>query len=971
MKKLILLHVFAILYFPFLLAQNTPRGGEWTIVETFDIPGKASGLAWDGEFLYFGIYGANGDEFYRVDPSNGGATLLFTHPEIGDSYGMTFDGENLWVVNQPSGSSNPSLATELDFSGNTLSTIVLPDHYMSGIGWDDGDFWVCTYYPDPGTVYNIDDQGTVLQQFSPPVADQLWDVCVQDENLWFVDYNGDLIYKTDKSGAIIEQHNAENIKPSGVVWDGSYLWYVDGQLSSPSTLYKIDLGGAGTPEINVPETYHDFGTVTIGDSAIWNIQVNNIGNADLVIENLTIENAVFLFTYEVFPQTIEAGGTTELELIYKPTEVSMLYNLISIESSDPVTPEVELELHGEAVLSGPVFYIDEYAHDYGTVRKGALTRQFLSVSNIGDENLIIESVVSNEAAFYVDQIIEFPLSLSPLDVFNIGVWFNPEDEIAYEGVLTLTCNDPQTPTPQIDVMGKGLSESFEIGEEFWHYNISGNYDNSPKAICTIQSFDGSNHHDVIVCSEDNFVRRFNAFADGTGDVLWGHEIYSGNVYQNEALAQTGDIDGDGANDLVVGTTGADKSVIALSGKTGEQIWKFQTSTWGDGGWVYEVDATRDFTEDGVADVLACAGGSSSGPGANRVFCVNGIDGSLVWAYYFGGPGFSVIAIDDVNGDGIPEALAGASDANETQGKTVCVDGSTGYEIWTEYAEGSSVWALVQLDDINSDGVNDVASGEFGSGDYKVFDATNGDVLFDGSIGGGYVIITDMIKLDDVNSDGYADFTLQSSSSSLVVIDGYQGGTIWLTSLADQAQKVNRIPDISGDNINDVVVGTLYQNNYVYFIDGVNGDVLQSVAYPEPVDALSSIPDINGDISWEVVAGGRQGKVVCYSGGLNAWTSTPETSPIENNSLLSASPNPFVDQCVISINSTEFFEGNLSIISAGGRMVKDFGHQKIENNKIEIVWNGKSASGALVNPGLYFVVLSNGRYSKVVKLIKQI
>jgi len=952
------------------MAQQNTGGGEWTIVETYEIPGKPSGLAFDGEYLYFGIYGANGDQFYRFDQVSGEATLLFTQPEIGDSFGMTYDGENLWVINQPSGSSNPALATELDFTGNILSTIALPDHYMSGIGWDDGNFWVCTYYPNPGTIYNIDDQGTVLQQFAPPLADQLWDVCTQDDFLWFVDYDGDLIYKTDKSGALIEQHDAENIKPSGVVWDGSYLWYVDGQLSSPGTLYKVDLGGIGTPEISVPVTAYNFGNVAIGDSAIWNIQVNSVGNADLVIENLVIPNAVPIFSYETFPQTVESGNSTSLEVIFKPTEIGALNTLITIQSSDPVNPEVEIELVGEAVISGPAIRILDDNHNYGNVRAGAFTSWKLFVESIGDENLLVESISSDNEAFIVDENIQFPVSISPLAAENLTIWFHPADAMAYEGTLTLTSNDALNPTIEVTLSGEGVSQNYPIGEQMWQYTINTSYDNSPKAIGSLKDITGDGVNEVIVASEDNFVRCFNGNADGMGDVLWEHEIYSGNVYQSEALSFLPDINGDSYDEVVVGTTGGDKSVVALSGKTGEQLWKFQTSTWGDGGWVYEVDATRDFNEDGTPDVLACAGGSSSGPGANRVFCVNGTDGSLEWDYYFGGPGFSVIAIDDVNGDGIPEALSGASDDNETQGVTVCVDGSTGYEIWSEYAEGSSVWGLVQLDDINSDGVNDVASGEFGTGDYKVFDATNGDVLFDGTIGGGYTIITDMIRLDDVNDDGYADFTIQSNSSNLVAIDGFQGETIWLTSVADQTQKVDRIPDISGDGINDVVVGTLYQSNYVYFIDGVNGDILESVNYSEPVDALSSIPDINGDISWEVIAGGREGKVICYSGGLNAWTSTPETSQIEGNSLLSVMPNPFVDQCVISLNSTELFEGNLSIITAGGRMIENFGHQKIENEKIEIVWNGKSANGDRVNSGLYFVVLSNDRYLKVVKLIKQ-
>ncbi len=968
MKKSAFLFLFAIFFSPFAIGQSLPTGGEWTIMETFDIPGKASGLAWDGTYLYFGIYGQYGDQFYQFDPASGEATLLFTHPEIEDSFGMSCDGENLWVIHQPSGSSNPSLATQLDLGGNILSTITLPDHYMSGIAWDEGKLWVSTYYPDPGTVYQIDDQGTVLQQFAPPIADQVWDLCRQDDFLWFADYNADLIYKTDLSGAILEQHDAENIKPSGIVYDGTFLWYVDGQLSSPSTLYKIDLGGAGTPEINVPVTYHDFGMVTVGDSAVWNLSVFNQGNAPLSLDNFIIPNLTPVFTYEVFPQIVEPGESTELVLIFKPIEASLLAVLINLQSNDPVTPEVEIQLEGESVLEGPVIQVVDDNYDYGQVRARAFTRWFVELANIGDEALIIESIESSDPAFVVDETIVFPFSISPLQIADFGIWFNPGEGLVYEGMLAIFSNDPQNPEVEVLISGQGVEQDYPMGEQLWQYTISGGFDNSPKAIGSLKDITGDAVNEVIVASEDNLVRCFNGNSDGSADVLWAHEIYSGNVYQSEALGFLPDIDGDGYDEVVVGTTGGDRAVKVLSGKTGEQVWVFHTNTWGDGGWVYEVDASRDYTGDDVADVLACAGGSSTGTGASRVFCLDGSNGDLVWDYYLNGPGFSVIAIDDVNGDGISDVLAGAANADESQGKTVCVDGSTGFEIWTDLAEGSSVWALAQLDDINSDGVNDVASGEFGSGDFKIFDATNGDVLQSGSMGGGYVIITDIVPLNDVNDDGYADFTIQASTSNLVVVDGLTGETLWLTSLADQVQKVNRIPDVSGDGINDIAVGTLYQNNYVYFIDGVNGDILDEIEYGQPVDALLVIPDINGDDSWEVVAGGREGKVVCFSGGLDANTFTSEyASPVVKLTIL-VSPNPIANHGLISLEATDAVEGNLSLITAGGRMIKDFGFQKLENETKLFPLNIQTKNGERLLPGLYFVVFSHGQYTTSTKVI---
>jgi len=958
----------AISFALMLVSTPSKAQGEWTILQSWDIPGKASGLAWDGTNLYFGIYGANGNRFYRFDPQTGESTLIFTHPVVDDSFGMTWDGEYLWVIYQPSGSSNPALATQIDLSGNTVSTFPLPNHYMSGIAWDDGNFYACTYYPDPGMVYYTDAQGTVLSQFAPPVYAQIWDVAVQDDFLWFVDYNANMIYKTDRDGVFIEQHPTENMKPSGIVWDGSYIWYVDGQLSSPSKLYKVDPGGTGAPIINVPVTTWNYGIVAVGDSAVWNIEVENNGTADLTIENLSFPSAVPLFSWEPFPQTIPAGSSTGLELIFKPTAEGNLNTFVLILSNDPITPELELTVTGNAVNPGPSIRISDTQHDFGSVRSGAFTRWFLFVESIGDESLTIESLTSNSGHFIIDEGIEFPLSISPLGAENFGIWFNPTVAGTYSGTVLVSSNDPQNPTSEVNLSGSGFDQDFATGDLFWEYNIDVGYDNSPKAIGAINDISGDGVNEVIVASEDNHIRCFNGNSHGIADVLWEFQIYSGNVLQSEALGFLPDLDGDGYDEVVVGTTGGDRSVVVISGKTGQQIWKFYTNFWGDGGWVYELDATTDFNGDGFPDVLACAGNDFQGTGPNRAFCLDGTNGSLLWAYYMGGPGYSVIAIDDVNGDGVPDVLAGGSFPGEVQGRVVCINGSTGFEIWSVSTQGSSVWALLQIDDINSDGIRDVVAGEFGSGKYQAFDATNGDVLFTGFAGGGYSIITHLIKLDDVNADGYADFTLSSNNNSCVVIDGLTGENLWFTALADQAQKVARIPDISGDGINDVVVGTLFQNKYVYYLDGVNGDILFSMPFPEAVDAITTIPDINGDGSWELVAGGREGLVRCLSGGTDAATSVPPTANSRKTSSLDVSPNPALAGNPVTIMLLGEVSGHLFITTAGGVLVKDFGIIEQSGRAMEVKWNGKNMSATPLPKGLYFIVFANEQTTRISKLI---
>jgi hypothetical protein len=122
-------------------------------------------------------------------------------------------------------------------------------------------------------------------------------------------------------------------------------------------------------------------------------------------------------------------------------------------------------------------------------------------------------------------------------------------------------------------------------------------------------------------------------------------------------------------------------------------------------------------------------------------------------------------------------------------------------------------------------------------------------------------------LDDVNGEGHVDIVPAHFNTFARAVSGRNGATLWTTPLVDKPASVDRIADVSGDGINDVVLGTLFSNNHTYFLDGTDGSVMHSANYGSPVDAITAIPDIVGDGSWEMVAGGRNGLVTCFSGGL--------------------------------------------------------------------------------------------------------
>lgn len=846
---------------PHSVGDNSSK--DWTIVASYTIPGKASGLAFDGTYIYFGIYGSNGDKFYRFDPSNGTNTLLFSVPSVNDCYGMTYDGNHLWITDHGTSSSVPAYALELDFSGNIISQFNLPDHYMSGIAYDDGNFWAATYYPNPGKIYKVNSSGTILKQIPSP-NEQPWDLCLAGSDLWVADYNLNKLYKIDQDGLILEEHLCESQKPAGIVFDGTYLWYVDGALAANSTLYKVDPGGAGTPEIYIPLTSYNYGIVATGDSAVWNCQISNTGTADLVIENAIIQNAVPIFHWQVFPQTVAPGNSFNFPLIFRPTEPGSLNTTVTIESNDPINPLVNLTLTGEAVTPGPQISLSSLFHSYGPVRKNATTRWFVTITNTGDEPLQVTQISTDNPRFFADGSISIPFQLNPLQTKEVGIWFNPVEAVNYSGEISIFSNDPVTNPAKIMLEGSGNPATYPIGSNLWNHTITGGTDNSPKAIGPIPDVSGDGVNDVIICSEDGNIRCFNGNASLTADILWVNN--SGSVQGQNDFTVIDDVDNDGYRDIAVGLVGGVRAIKAISGKTGVTIWTYDTHTYGGGGWVYQVWSGFDYNNDGVNDVLASTGNDANNTGPKRIFCLNGITGVPVWECYTNGPNFSVIGVDDFTGDGLPDVIGGGSNLNETQGKVFGINGTNGSISWTFTTIGTSVWALEQLDDINGNNIHDIIAGDFG-GRYYLLEASTGAQLYTATIGS-YLILR-FEKMGDLNGDGHPDICIGHSGSNAVAVNGYNGQNIWLHPVADKPWNLDRIADINGDGINDLVTGTLYSSNYAYFLDGTTGNELFSVNFSEPVDAIGAIPDIASDGSMEMIAGGRYGKVVCYSGGLNS------------------------------------------------------------------------------------------------------
>ncbi len=832
----------------------------WTIVDMYPINDNAGGLASDGEYIYIGSYGGGqGPNMYRFDPQTGENEHFFTgsHEE---ALGLTYANGHLWTINQVGGISDPAIALELDMEGNEVSQFALMENYMSGIAYDDGDFWVATYFPNPGTIHHVDDDGNELSSFTPP-TDQPWDLAVQGDSLWIVDYWDNTIHLVEQDGSHVETFTYDDHRASGIYYDGTFLWFIGRTSTGESTLYKVEPWGTGTPVIDVVDSHH-FGNVTIGDAVSWDMAVFNQGTGDLIIDELLFppDNDAFTVIAD-FPLTVEPDSFEEITITFEPLEIARYDEILEIHTNDPAVPVTEVEIFGNGLASGPHLEATQEELDFGSVRMNSSNRLYMEVRNMGDEDLVFDDITFSSEDFWWDWTVEFPITLEPVQYMELPIWFQPLTPGEIEEEATLLFNNEDQSPHTIDLTGMSDDEDLMLGEVIWDVNLPGSTMNNPRAITSIPDVTGNGFDDVLVCTRGTNIMLYNGNASGTSELLWDIEL--GTVEYPKGVAVTDDLNDDGFFDIIVGTAYGDRAVTALSARTGEIIWRFETTIFGGGGWVYMVDVTYDYNGNGYRDVLAATGDDGQGTGPKRIFLLNGENGEIIWETSMGGAAFSVLAVEDFTGDGVPDVIGGGQTPDQN-GKVIGISGADGSIQWELNTAGSSVWALEQISDINESGVRDIMVGSF-SGHYYLVDATDGEVVYSGNLGN--AIILDLWQAGDLNEDGYIDvYPAYSSIPQAVAISGKDGQYIWSTPVADQPWSVAPLRDITGDGINDVAIGTLFDDNFIYFLSGSDGQKLDSIPMPDAVDAIGVLPDVTGDNSMEVVGSSRNNYVAAFSGG---------------------------------------------------------------------------------------------------------
>jgi hypothetical protein len=968
------LKIRAISFFGFLVLPISLLFGQ-SIVQVTRLPSttywdQAYGLAADSTRLFFSSYTStavyNRGFIYTANLS---PVLTDSIPTgLSTSQGLAWDGTHFWYVR---GSASSLRIYKTTTAGAIVDSILPPTSwYLGGACWDGTGLWVSNYYPNNlAALYKYDVVTKMFTDTIPTYGQQPQGIAWDGQYLYYAMDNNDgdveKIYQvnvttrdTVKSWYLPEGPTS-NMSPRGLAWDGHYLWMIAEPVggSSGRSLYKYDLGGSGTPDINLSTSLLDFGQVRIGQPRPLTVSIQNVGTFPLRVDSIRIFLSARFIQGLSTPVTIQPNSSVIMPVAFTPTQFGPDTAYAVLYCNDPDEGSKVLPMRGSG-LYGSAFISVPSSYNFSARRVGSSNSWSMNVRNMGAQQLSISSITTSFSTFTIDSV-GLPLNIDSLATVTLRVWFRPTTATSFTDTLKLTSNASNGTVTNVVLQGSGNAAPVPLGGILWEGAVPDNPytssdDPQTKSIKEIPDVNGDGVNDVIVASGNYYVMCFNGNSSVTGDILWTfnsgtNSNNSGSVDWEDALQIRDDINGDGVPEVVFGCGGGNEFVYTVSGRTGQLVWGYGDSINYALGDITGIRVDKDYNGDGVKDVLVAASGEANFTGRHAAICLNGLNGQVIFNRQIG---------YNFTYDVVSTRAGGAVGASNNGGPQAVVGFDTlGQLSWSYTLAGSlnAPWSLREIPDVNGDGTPEIL-GLYGF-DGGLFAITEdaGIPVWTTSLGasnGGKIVL-----LNDLNNNGYVDFAL-SGPQVFYRLDSHNGNTLWSAPLnSSYVRGVDYLSDVNGDGVRDLAVAT-QQPGKVVVVNGANGNTLFEYVFGTSIsqrgDRVAKLSSIDGNASTEFVGGNREGRVICFSGGQNTVgvALEPGSTPTEF-SLSQNFPNPFNPTTTIEVNLPMQGYLTLKVFDVLGREVRSFEYEKASAGVHRIVWDGTNQRGIPVASGVYF------------------
>jgi outer membrane protein assembly factor BamB len=440
-------------------------------------------------------------------------------------------------------------------------------------------------------------------------------------------------------------------------------------------------------------------------------------------------------------------------------------------------------------------------------------------------------------------------------------------------------------------------------------NTCGYIESSP----VIGDIDGDSKSEVVICL---YERSVVAVSGEDGSQVWSYDSVG---IMWPSFAAIGDIDSDRAPEVVF-TWSEAGFVYALNGEDGSFLWRYFINE-----WISTSPVLEDIDDDGRLEVIV---------GCNGLYAINGEDGSLAWRY--GTTWFGDAAVGDIDGDGKPEVIGGHLDS-----LVHAINGEDGSFLWS-YATGGPVVFAPTLADVDADSALEVIFGSYDSLVYAL-NAEDGSYLWSRATGNA---VKSSPAVGDIEGDGILEVLL--ISDSVYALGADDGSRLWASSTQATEYVSPVLGDIDGDSLLEVIIA----GDAVYALNGEDGSCLWIHAAAAPPHATPALGDIDGDGEVEmIIASGWYGVQALDSEGTGVEGQPGVKHEMQDVRLFQNSPNPFHSSTLISYSLPSATQVTLAIYDVTGRLVETLVDETQQPGMHQVRWNRNT------NPsGVYFSTL---------------
>ena len=190
------------------------------VVDFFTAPGDgaSTGLTTDGASLFSASVAAEGSTIYELETDG---DIISSFQFDGLASGLAFNGQYLWVSKFASGTLH-----ELTMSGDEVGTLSTSLGSLAGLTWDGSNLWAIDNVNS--TINRLAGDGQVLNSFTFPVAEDLpTGLAWNNGSLWVCGSLLNLIYQLSTGGSILMSFPGPGLNATDLEWDSEFLWVSD------------------------------------------------------------------------------------------------------------------------------------------------------------------------------------------------------------------------------------------------------------------------------------------------------------------------------------------------------------------------------------------------------------------------------------------------------------------------------------------------------------------------------------------------------------------------------------------------------------------------------------------------------------------------------------------------------------------------------------------------------------------------